>query len=539
MATNMDSINLQRILAEALEHGRGMWRYRWWANRVAWAVFIVGWLVVCSLPNIYRASTRVFVDTNTLLKPLMRGLTVTDNHLDEVQLLSKAVLTRPNLERVAHSTDLALRARTPEDMEVLVTGLQRKVTVSGGRDNIFAIEYEDVSRDKAQAVVSALLDTFVESSMSTQGSDTQVTERALAGEIKNHEERLRTAEESLAKFKQDNLGYMPGQYGDYYKRLETGLATMRDSEERVHLLTERRDALKRQIEGEEPVFGIVATPLGVAGPSCPQGAQIQQLEGQLAALRVQFTDKHPRVMTLQETLARMREQCASQPSAAAGSATSAAPRPVGETLETNPVYQNLKIQYNTAEVDLAEARAQFGTSQKSVAELRRDVDKITDVETQLKQLNRDYDVVQGRHQEMLKRWEDLMAKKRLDPVTDNVLFRRIEPPFALIDPVGPNRAFLLAAVLAAALVAGLAVAFALNQLRPVYFTRASLGKLPAFPILGSISMILSPAALARRRAEAVVWGGACLALVFSYAVAVVFALRASVWLRGMTAGIGL
>src|SRR6185503_4678015 len=119
------------------------------------------------------------------------------------------------------------------------------------------------------------------------------------------EERLRTAEEMLAKFKQDNLGYMAGQYGDYYKGLETGLGTMRDAEGGVHLLAERRDALKRQIEGEEPVFGIVATPLGVAGSNCPQSVQIQQLQDQLATLRVQFTDKHPRVVTLQETLANL------------------------------------------------------------------------------------------------------------------------------------------------------------------------------------------------------------------------------------------
>src|SRR5690348_13643643 len=109
----MDSFDIRRIVTEVLDHARGMWRYRWWANGLAWIVFLAGWVVVCMLPDQYRASTRVFVDTNSLLKPLMRGLTVNEqNQLDEVQLLSKAVLTRPNLEKVARSTDLALRAKT-------------------------------------------------------------------------------------------------------------------------------------------------------------------------------------------------------------------------------------------------------------------------------------------------------------------------------------------------------------------------------------------------------------------------------------------
>ncbi len=228
-----------------------------------------------------------------------------------------------------------------------------------------------------------------------------------------------------------------------------------------------------------------------AEPGCAEGPEIQQLQNQLAALRVQYMDKHPRIVALQETITRLEQQCAAEASVAGqwGQRVSDRRRPA-DSIEANPVYQNLKIQYNTAEVDLVEARAQLATSQSTVVQLRRDVDKITEVEAQLKQLNRDYDVVQGRHQELLKRWEELMAKERLDPVSDNVLFRRIEPPFALADPVGPKRPLLLGGVLAVALAAGLAVAFVLNQLHPVYFTRASLGRATAFPVLGSISMIL-------------------------------------------------
>jgi len=66
----------------------------------------------------------------------------------------------------------------------LVTQLQRSIQVSG-HDNVFTIEYEDTSRDEARAVVTAILDTFVGSSIGDAGTDTGVTERALAGEIKN------------------------------------------------------------------------------------------------------------------------------------------------------------------------------------------------------------------------------------------------------------------------------------------------------------------------------------------------------------------
>jgi uncharacterized protein involved in exopolysaccharide biosynthesis len=245
-------------------------------------------------------------------------------------------------------------------------------------------------------------------------------------------------------------------------------------------------------------------------------------------------DKHPRIARLQETIAGLEQQCAASLAGNAGKAP--LPRRTGDTVEANPVYQNLKIQYNAAELDLGDARTQLATSQKTVAQLHRDVDKITEVEAQLKQLNRDYDVVQGRHQELLKRWEDLMAKERLDPVSDTGLFQRIEPPFALADPVGPQRPALLSGLLLLALAAGLAVAFVLNQLHPVYFTRNSLGKATPFPVLGSISMIPSPGSVARRRTAAIAWGAACLTLFFACGIAIRFALEASAWLRALTGG---
>jgi len=49
-------------------------------------------------------------------------------------------------------------------------------------------------------------------------------------------------------------------------------------------------------------------------------------------------------------------------------------------------------------------------------------------------------------------------------------------------------------------------------------------------------MIVTPEAAARRRREAIVWGAACLTLVLACAIAILFALQASSWLRALTGG---
>jgi uncharacterized protein involved in exopolysaccharide biosynthesis len=247
---------------------------------------------------------------------------------------------------------------------------------------------------------------------------------------------------------------------------------------------------------------------------------------------VEYTDRHPRILTLQETIASLEARCAEEIQSSPLSSPSF-PVATAEPLEANPVYQNMRIQLSNAEVELASLRAELVTRRRAVEQLRLDVDKIVEVETELKQLNRDYEVVQTRHQELLRRWEDLQAKKRLDPVTDRVQFRRIEPPFALAEPVGPNRPLLLVGLLVVAGGIGIAVALGLSQLHPAYFTGRSLSRAVELPVLGSVSLILTPQALAKRRAAIAVWLGAAMTLLACTAVVIVFAAPGSAALRTM------
>ena len=58
---------------------RGAWRFRWLGIATAFAVAVIGWLIVFALPDRYEAVARIFVDTRTALRPALQGLTVEQN----------------------------------------------------------------------------------------------------------------------------------------------------------------------------------------------------------------------------------------------------------------------------------------------------------------------------------------------------------------------------------------------------------------------------------------------------------------------------
>ncbi len=533
-------MNVQELIAEVLDYVRGMWRYRWWSIGAAWLISILGCFYVYSMPDVYSASARVYVDTKSLMGPIFQGLAISDNVAAQVEAVSRALLTRPNLESVARRTDLDLRVKSPKEMELLITGLQQRISVQGNREqNVFTISFEDRSREKAREVVAAIVDEFVESSLKGQGDDAEMTARALEAEIRDHESRLEKAERALAQFKKDNLGYMPDDRGDYYTRLQAALNAVARTESQLRETRHRRDELQRQIAGEEPVFGIMSNlPAGPAAVGCSQQGQIAQLRGELASLRVDYTDKHPSIVSLKEIIEQLEAACGKERQAAAEAGVPAMVSPE-QPLQANPVYQSLRIQLSDAEVTIAGLETQLATNQSEVAKLRADVDKIAEVEAALKQLNRDYGVIQTRYQELLERREQLESKARLDPVTDAVQFRTLDPPFAAIKPVGPNRPIMLIAALMFAMGAGVAIAFGLNQLQPVFFTRRSLQRISGVPVLGSVSMLLAPDEVKRRRRELYAWGAACASLVLVTGLAVAFQSTGAALLRQLMGGPGV
>src|ERR1700689_2922977 len=96
---------------EVMPYVRQIWRYRWLAVAIAWGVCVIGWSVVAFIPPKYEPSTRVYVNADQLLTPLLRGIAVDDDPARHVDYLQRTLLSRPNLLQVIHLSDLDLKTK--------------------------------------------------------------------------------------------------------------------------------------------------------------------------------------------------------------------------------------------------------------------------------------------------------------------------------------------------------------------------------------------------------------------------------------------
>jgi polysaccharide chain length determinant protein (PEP-CTERM system associated) len=475
---------MHEILSQVLGYLRGIWRFRWLVLVVAWLVSLVGWGYTATIPDEYRASARVYVDTRTMLAPLLRGLAIDPDINQRIQMMTRMLLTRPTLEKVARATDMHLAAETDEQMDALVGKLRGGIGISGARDaNIYTISYRSRSPQDAYAVVQAVLDIFVEGSLSETRADSDVARRFIDQQIEVYEQRLNEAEETLANFKRENVGMLPGESGDYYSRLQQAQNALNETELRLREAKRRRDEIERQLTGEEPTFGIMG-PSGPSGPSVDPAleSRIQQLQERLDELRLSFTDRHPDIRTIERKLEEFKAQretlIAQQPE------TSGLQQ--GGGLETNPVFQQLRMAKANADIEVSSLQVRVDEQRRRVEELQRLVDTIPKIEAELKRLNRDYSVNQKNYMALLERREQAEMSQDVEDQGEQVQFRIIEPARVPGSPAAPNRPALFSGVLVLGLGAGGGFAFLLSLLRPVFDDRRTLNQVTGFPVLGNV-----------------------------------------------------
>ena len=189
---------------------RMVWRQRWLALICAGVLCVVGWLYVMFLPNQYEVSAKIFVDTGAL-RSLLKGIASDSNNRDDnVDMMRRTLLVRPNLEKVARKTDMDIRAKTPKEFEKLLISLARKITIVGStRDDIYVIGYKSMDAKLATRVVEVILNIFVERSLGESRRDSSKSKEFLQEQINEHEQRLSAAETRLMEFKRENVGQKP------------------------------------------------------------------------------------------------------------------------------------------------------------------------------------------------------------------------------------------------------------------------------------------------------------------------------------------
>ena len=454
-----------------LTHLKAIWRYRWYAVVSAWLIASGGWTVIYLIPDRYQAWARVYVDTQSMLRPLLSGLAVQPNVDQMVSMMSRTLVSRANVEKVIRMTDLDVGLETPDDREKLVAHLSRELYVrSAGpgklNTNLYTIAYSHQNPDLAKRIVQSLLTIFMEGPTGDKRMDSDSARDFIDEQLKGYGEKLVAAEHAVTEFKRRHQGLMPGEGRGYYARLSDARIALRQATLALREAENSRDAIKRQLAGDK------------IGAYSELDARIRALEQKLDGLRLIYTEQHPDIVAIVRIIAQLKEQKAAEdkmekpPSAA----------------RQGPVYQQLTVALASAEANVAAMRARVTEYDFRYNELQAVADALPQIEAEHAQLTRDYEVIKSRYDKLLERRESAQISGDVEASNAVLGFRVIDPPRVPKTPSAPNRPRLMSLVLLAAVGGGLGIAFLLSQLRPTFGDERRLKEVSGMQVLGTIAM---------------------------------------------------
>jgi polysaccharide chain length determinant protein (PEP-CTERM system associated) len=446
------------------------------------------------------------------MRPLLRGLVVSTDTQQEIDVMLRTLFTRPNMERVVRATNPKSANWSEPQMQDAVGQLTKNVKLKAlGTKNLYEIDFSDPSPVYAQSVAQTLLSVMVDSNVGDQRRESDDAHTFLDQQIAVYEKKIQDADKRKADFRAAHLDVFFG--GNDVDEAKGDIVKAQQS---VDEITARRNSLRAQL-GSTPatldINGPAPIQMGGAGTIDNKRQALGQARAKLDELRATYTEDYPDVVAQKRLVERLKKQINEK----------ASPNEDPNLQSVaNPAHLMLRTKLADEEVNLAVARDRLAAAQKRLDEAGKNVGTSLMIRQQYSNLDRDYQALKKNYEELVERRESANISQAAGDTQSNMVFRVVESPSLPNRPAAPNRIVFNLLVLLAGVGAGGAAAVALGAVSGRFLTMEQLSQAFALPVLGAVTIARTAADMVRMRRSASFFAAGAGALVASYVVVLFF-----------------
>lgn len=341
-----------------------------------------------------------------------------------------------------------------------------RITIQPSKEKEADILYLRVQADSPDEA-QLLANTFSENLVSSLTAEQGVVREFIGKRLKESKQDLEKAEGALEQYKRDQKMIAP----DVQSKAMVDKLTAVDrlaAENTVNVITAqaRLSSAQRQLAGEKP--GFIADNALIQ----QQKARLADLEVELARTLPQYTDSHPKVITLRAAIDETRSKLNTEVARVANA----------ESPSINPVHVSLMQAKTLAEADQAAAAAQKRAIENILANSEKELAALPAKEQGITRLTREAQVAQDMYTMLDRRYEEARINEVMKPSDVKVIDAAVAPT----EPVKPRKILnaLLGAVLG--LVIGTAGAFLMEYTNRPILNEQEARQWLALPVLGII-----------------------------------------------------
>lgn len=477
---------MQQELSEVYFYLKGTLKYRRIAIMLALFVCLCAWIYVFWMPNKFESKAKVHIDSATVIRPLMRGMVIDPDISALIRIIQQLMFTRPNLEKIVELSLLNQEKSSNGISNETIEALKKEITIkSAGDRDIFDIAYTSYDPEVAKSVVQAVLTVFSEQTQGKAMADANDAQSFIEQQIRDYEIRLQEAEKSKEEFKRANMDLLNGD-SDQFHLLQNLKEELQKATLALEQLQAKKNVLAVQLqEVQESNEEWAVTNL--THESSAEDVRIQKLKDRKTDLLLKYTDQHPEIKgidKLVETLTTQRDMNKNQNV----DNEIIDNQFLGADKLSNPYVQTLKSAYDSIGAEVAAVQALSDSITGRISKLENGLKDRLTIETEMKNLNRDYETISKQYSSLLDRREQAHITERVDDQTSRLKFKIADPPSKPLKPTFPNRILFYTIILVIGVAIGFGVAFLIYFIRPVYMSARQVRAVTGLPTLGSVSL---------------------------------------------------
>jgi polysaccharide chain length determinant protein (PEP-CTERM system associated) len=468
-----------------------IWRRRKWvAVLVFCSVFAAVVSLTVWLPDVYRATATVLVQTQQVSEAFVQPL-VTAELDTRIELIRQEIMSRARLGELIRRFDLypeprkegmpfdAIIEQARRDIKLELKGVE---PLSGRSPTIaFAISYTGRDPQVVAQVANVLASSYVEENTRIREGQAVRTAEFLKAQLADVKKELDAQDQRSSEFKLSHIGELPQQVEANLASLERLNTQLRLNSESQIRAMDRRERLERQLTDAESAAVVVVAPA-----RSPAEEQLAKLKHELDELRRQFSDQYPDVIRVRAEVATLERQIAQ----------SATPSSTAPPMDPKP---RLKQAIGEVDTELRALKGEELSLRQAVASYEQRIENVPKRQEEIQALSGGYDTTKERYDALLKRYEEARLAENLEQGQKLEQLRILDPAIPPHNPAAPSRRRLFA--LGFILAIGLAVlaVLAAEKFDTSFHSIDDLRGYINIPTLFSIPLIQTTTARRKRR----------------------------------------
>ncbi len=456
------------------------WRRRYMIVIPVLIMPIVGFGVSFMAPKFYEAHTTILLQDTSELNPILEDFSVSTS-LEERQAALKILLkSRKVLGAVAEDMKYITKESTREEVDEQIDELSRSLSIVFGGE-LVKIYYRSENKRDIETLLNTVTKHFLSLVLAPQKSWQKTSTSFLKEQVDRQRESLKISEQALADYK--------AQYALELPQLHQANVT-RLSELRQALMEKQTDLAGAEAALEEFNNNLVQTNPVIGKLE----ERVIQTQTTLSMLRSKYTERHSKVQAAIRELERLeleRQRLVAQSRNLQAedikrlwNLAASTPSGSGENnqAQTNVLASQLQA-VQDANAKVTSLRNEVKSLEKMSNELFAKVQSFAQVERNLVELERDFNIKQKLYDDFLNRYELARVTSDLGTYEESERVQIIDQPFT---PSSPNK-LPAALFIVAGLFAGLGIGTGLSAIAEISDTtlrlQETVEKMAGVPVL--------------------------------------------------------